>query len=53
MIRVLVWNEFMHEKDASCKASEIYPDGIHACIAEFLGREEDIEVTTATLEEEN
>ncbi len=53
MIRVLVWNEFMHEKDPDCKASEIYPDGIHKCIAEFLGREEDIEVRTATLEEEN
>lgn len=53
MIRVLVWNEFMHEKDPSCKASEIYPDGIHNCIAEFLGKEDDIEVTTATLDDEN
>ena len=53
MIRVLVWNEFMHEKDPSCKASEIYPDGIHGCIAEFLGKEEDIVVETATLDDEN
>ncbi len=53
MIRVLVWNEFMHEKDANCKASEIYPEGIHKCIADFLGKEDDIEVKTATLFDEN
>ena len=53
MIRVLVWNEFMHEKDEDNKASSIYPDGIHNCIAGFLGKEEDIEVSTATLDDEN
>ena len=53
MIKVLVWNEFQHEKDPGCKASEIYPDGIHSTIAEFLGKEEDIEVRTATLDDEN
>ena len=53
MIRVLVWNEFMHEKDADNKASVIYPEGIHNCIASFLGKEADIEVSTATLDDEN
>ncbi|MBR3974504.1 MAG: ThuA domain-containing protein [Clostridia bacterium] len=53
MIRVLVWNEFMHEKDEDNKASSIYPDGIHNYIAGFLGKEEDIEVSTATLDDEN
>ena len=53
MIRVLVWNEFMHEKDADNKASVIYPEGIHNCIAAFLGKEDDIEVSTATLDDEN
>lgn len=53
MIRVLVWNEFLHEKDGACKASAIYPQGIHAALAEFLGEEEDITVETATLEDEN
>ncbi len=53
MIRVLVWNEFMHEKDENNGASRIYPDGIHNCIASFLGKEEDIEVSTATLDDEN
>lgn len=53
MIRVLVWNEFIHEKDPSNKASEIYPDGIHKCIADFLGKNDDIVVSTATLDDEN
>ncbi len=53
MIRVLVWNEFMHEKDANNNASVVYPEGIHKCIADFLGKEDDIEVSTATLDDEN
>ena len=52
MIRVLVWNEFCHERcDEKTKA--VYPDGIHKTIADFLGVEEDIEVKTATLLDEN
>ena len=51
MIRVLVWNEFYHEKTKeSVKA--IYPNGIHGAIADFL-KCDDIEVRTATLEDEN
>ncbi len=52
MIRVLVWNEFKHEKLKE-EIKAIYPDGIHATIAEFLGKEEDIVVRTATLDDEN
>ena len=52
MIRVLVWNEFKHEQEKE-KIAAIYPQGIHAVIADFLGREEDIEVKTATLYDEN
>ena len=52
MIRVLVWNEYYHEKTHE-KVAEIYPKGIHGCIAEFLGKEEDIEVRTAVLDDEN
>ncbi len=52
MIRVLVWNEFYHEKtDDRVKA--IYPDGIHGAIADFLGKEDDIIVRTAHLGMEN
>lgn len=51
MIKVTVWNEFAHEKtDDRVKA--IYPDGIHQTIAGFL-KSDDIEVRTATLDQEN
>jgi len=50
MIRVTVWNEFLHEKeDAAVK--KIYPDGIHQAIARFLNQQPDFQVTTATLEQ--
>ncbi len=52
MIRVLVWNEFKHERTKE-KVAAIYPDGIHNAIAEFLGKEEDIVVRTATQDQEN
>ena len=52
MIRVLVWNEFRHEKTSE-KVQAVYPNGIHEAIAEFLGKEEDIEVKTAYLDQEN
>ncbi len=49
MIRVTVWNEFVHEK-VNAKVAEIYPNGIHGAIAEFL-QCDDIVVRTATLED--
>lgn len=51
MIRVTVWNEFKHEKEME-EVKKIYPNGIHAAIADFLGKEEDIEVRCATLDME-
>ncbi|MCA9450097.1 MAG: ThuA domain-containing protein, partial [Candidatus Omnitrophica bacterium] len=48
--RVTIWNEFIHEK-INPEVSAIYPHGIHQCIAEFLGRSDEIETRTATLEE--
>lgn len=52
MIRVLVWNEFKHEQEKE-KIAAVYPNGIHAVIAEFLGAEEDISVKTATFYDPN
>lgn len=48
MIKVLVWNEFRHEKTAG-EVRKVYPTGIHNAIADFL-RCGDIEVKTATLD---
>lgn len=52
MIRVLVWNEYEHELSEE-RIAKVYPKGIHGAIAEFLGKEEDIVVKTATLQDEN
>ena len=52
MIRVLVWNEFYHEKTLG-EAQKMHPHGIHQTIADFLGAEDDIVVRTATLDDEN
>ena len=50
MIKVTVWNEFVHEKESKT-VKNIYPEGIHKAIADFLGAEDDIEVRTATLDD--
>lgn len=48
-INVTVWNEFIHERE-NPKIAEIYPNGIHGAIAEYL-RSEGFNVRTATLDE--
>ena len=50
-VRVTVWHEFRHEK-RNPKVAEIYPDGIHEAIASHLRKAGDLEVRTATLDEE-
>ena len=52
MIRVLVWNEFKHERSEE-RIAAVYPEGIHGAIAKFLGTNEDMVVETATLCDEN
>lgn len=49
-IRVVVWNEFRHERKSEI-VREIYPDGIHGTIAAALATDGDLEVSTATLDE--
>ncbi|MCK9478558.1 MAG: ThuA domain-containing protein [Firmicutes bacterium] len=48
MIRVTIWNEYIHEKN-NLQAGKIYPNGIHSQIASFL-KSDDIQVSTATLD---
>ena len=48
-IRVTVWSEFRHEK-RNPRVAAIYPNGIHAVLADHL-REEGFSVQTATLDE--
>ncbi len=52
MIRITVWNENKHEQELDV-VKKIYPEGIHGCIKDFLIREEDFEVHTATFYDED
>ncbi len=49
-IRVVVWNEFRHEKTKP-HVKAIYPDGLHATIKSFLDKNDDMEVTLAALDD--
>ncbi len=49
-IRVTIWNEYLHEK-RDPKVAEVYPNGIHAVIADYLRGQPSFEVRTATLDE--
>ncbi len=49
MIHVTIWNEYVHERESQ-KIAEVYPEGIHGCIAGFLKENADMEIRTATLD---
>ena len=49
MTTVTVWNEFRHERESDTVA-EVYPDGIHATVAEAL-ESHGFDTRTATLDE--
>ncbi|UOR11584.1 ThuA domain-containing protein [Halobacillus amylolyticus] len=49
-MNITVWNEYRHEKENPV-VTDIYPEGIHTCIAEFLEGDDHV-VKTATLDEE-
>ena len=50
MIRVTIWNENLHEQQQE-KVRAIYPKGIHECIKEFLSKDKNLWIRTATLSE--
>ncbi len=50
-IRVMVWNEFVHEKNDEV-VRRVYPEGIHQAIAAFLRKNPALEVKTATLDQD-
>lgn len=49
-INTIVWGENVHERTNQTVA-ELYPNGMHSCIAEALNSADDITATTATLQE--
>ena len=52
MIKVTVWHENWHDRTDEATMA-MYPGGMHNVIASFLRKNEDFEVRTATLDEEN
>ena len=50
MIRAVVWGENVHEQ-TNQTVRDIYPRGMHSCIADALNIAEDIQATTATLQD--
>lgn len=50
MIRVTVWNEFYNERVYE-GIRNIYPEGIHHCIAEFLRKDPNLIIQTATFDQ--
>jgi len=50
VIRTIVWNEFIHERE-NAVVQEVYPHGIHAAIAAALDTDDEIDVSTATLDQ--
>lgn len=50
MIRVTIWNEFMHERHNE-NVKKIYPDGMHICLKNAL-QCDDFTITTVTLDQD-
>jgi len=49
-IKVTVWNEYLHERKDP-RVAKVYPDGIHAVIADYLKSQLGFQVRAATLDE--
>ena len=50
MIRVTVWNEYIHEKEMP-EVAAAHPNGLHGTIAAALGEDAEFVVRTATLDD--
>ncbi len=50
MIRVTIWNEYVHEQTNE-EIAKVYPAGIHNALAEGLSSEQEFEIRTATLDQ--
>ena len=51
-IRVTIWNEYLHEPVEEA-AHALYPDGIHNFIKDFLKDDENLEIRTCVLDDED
>jgi len=51
MIKVTIFNEFLHEKEIDSEPQRVYPEGIHMALKNAL--KDEFEVNTVTLDDEN
>jgi len=49
IIKVTVWNEYIHEKKDE-EVARVYPEGIHGAIASFLNEQPDIKARAVTMD---
>ncbi|MDQ8188382.1 ThuA domain-containing protein [Pelagicoccus sp. SDUM812002] len=49
-IKLTIWNEFRHEK-TNAAVQKVYPEGIHATLAEAFANDSQVATLTATLDE--
>jgi len=49
--RVTVWNEFRHEQQPDGKPREVYPQGMHVAIADYLRKQPGFDVKVAWLDQ--
>jgi trehalose utilization protein len=49
-ISVTIWNEFVHERE-NAEVAKLYPGGLHKTLAKALGKQKDLVVRTATLDQ--
>jgi len=52
MSKIIIWNEYLHEIENK-DVADLYPQGIHGCIKNFLSEDSSLIIETATLREEN
>ena len=50
MINLTIWNEYYHEKKDEV-VKQIYPNGIHRYIKDFLQKDQNLNISTATQDE--
>ena len=50
-ICVTVWNEYRHERNPNHKASQVYPEGMHVPLVQYLDSLPGIEASAATMDE--
>lgn len=52
MLKITIYNEFIHEREDD-KVKEVYPDGIHGVLADFISKGIECSIRTFTVDDVN